>query len=71
MTKRRVGILIFNDVELLDFAGPFQVFSRRRLVAGAGIADRFGLYRGRNVGCSASSAALLVAAYESRCKERK
>jgi transcriptional regulator GlxA family with amidase domain len=24
---RTVGILIFNDVEVLDFAGPFEVFS--------------------------------------------
>jgi transcriptional regulator GlxA family with amidase domain len=30
-----VGILIFNDVEVLDFAGPFEVFSRTRTVAGA------------------------------------
>ena len=30
-----VGILIFDDVEVLDFAGPFEVFSRTRLVAGA------------------------------------
>lgn len=25
--KRRVTILVFNDVEVLDFAGPFEVFS--------------------------------------------
>lgn len=25
--KRMVGIFIFNDVELLDFCGPFEVFS--------------------------------------------
>lgn len=25
--KKTVGILIFNEVELLDFAGPFEVFS--------------------------------------------
>ncbi len=31
----RVGILIFDDVEVLDFAGPFEVFSRTRLVPGA------------------------------------
>jgi putative intracellular protease/amidase len=24
---RQVGILIFDDVEVLDFAGPFEVFS--------------------------------------------
>jgi len=29
-----VGILIFDGVEVLDFAGPFEVFSRTRLVAG-------------------------------------
>lgn len=27
MTKRSVAILLFNDVEVLDFAGPFEVFS--------------------------------------------
>jgi transcriptional regulator GlxA family with amidase domain len=36
MTARKyaVGILIFNGVELLDFAGPFEVFSRTRLTPG-------------------------------------
>jgi transcriptional regulator GlxA family with amidase domain len=29
--KRRVGILIFPDVEVLDFCGPFEVFSVTRL----------------------------------------
>jgi len=33
--KRSVAILLFNDVEVLDFAGPFEVFSRTRLVPGA------------------------------------
>lgn len=32
--KTRVGILIFDNVEVLDFAGPFEVFSRTRLVPG-------------------------------------
>ncbi|WP_424475471.1 DJ-1/PfpI family protein [Oceanobacillus kimchii] len=27
MTQRTVGILLFNEVEVLDFAGPFEVFS--------------------------------------------
>lgn len=27
MKKRNVGILIFNQAEVLDFAGPFEVFS--------------------------------------------
>ncbi|HMF98288.1 MAG TPA: DJ-1/PfpI family protein [Vicinamibacterales bacterium] len=35
MTRQTVGIFIFDDVEVLDFAGPFEVFSRTRLVAGA------------------------------------
>jgi len=33
-TPRNVGILIFDGVEVLDFAGPFEVFSRTRLVPG-------------------------------------
>jgi transcriptional regulator GlxA family with amidase domain len=33
--RRKVGILIFDDVEVLDFAGPFEVFSRTRTAAGA------------------------------------
>jgi transcriptional regulator GlxA family with amidase domain len=33
--RRNVGILIFDDVEVLDFAGPYEVFSRTRLEAGA------------------------------------
>ena len=31
---RNVGILLFDNVEVLDFAGPFEVFSRTRLVPG-------------------------------------
>ena len=34
MQKLSVGILIFDDVEVLDFAGPFEVFSRTRLEPG-------------------------------------
>jgi transcriptional regulator GlxA family with amidase domain len=34
MDPTNVGILIFDDVEVLDFAGPFEVFSRTRLVPG-------------------------------------
>jgi transcriptional regulator GlxA family with amidase domain len=33
--RKTVGIFIFDDVEVLDFAGPFEVFSRTRLVPGA------------------------------------
>jgi transcriptional regulator GlxA family with amidase domain len=32
--KMQVGILVFDDVEVLDFAGPFEVFSRARLTPG-------------------------------------
>lgn len=35
MDKLAVGILIFDGVEVLDFAGPFEVFSRTRLTLGA------------------------------------
>jgi transcriptional regulator GlxA family with amidase domain len=31
MTHRNVGILLFPDVEVLDFCGPFEVFSATRL----------------------------------------
>lgn len=29
--RRRIGILIFDDVEVLDFTGPYEVFSTTRL----------------------------------------
>jgi transcriptional regulator GlxA family with amidase domain len=31
MIGKRVGILLFDDVEVLDFCGPFEVFSATRL----------------------------------------
>lgn len=34
MRRRNVGILIFDGVEVLDFAGPYEVFSRTRLEPG-------------------------------------
>jgi len=34
MEQWTVGIFIFEDVEALDFAGPFEVFSRTRLEGG-------------------------------------
>jgi transcriptional regulator GlxA family with amidase domain len=34
MERWNVGILIFDQVEVLDFAGPFEVFSRTRLIPG-------------------------------------
>ena len=34
MNKLNTAIFIFDGVEVLDFAGPFEVFSRTRLVGG-------------------------------------
>lgn len=34
MTRMNVGILVFESVEVLDFAGPYEVFSRTRLEPG-------------------------------------
>jgi putative intracellular protease/amidase len=34
-SRDTVGIFVFDGVEVLDFAGPFEVFSRTRWVAGA------------------------------------
>ena len=34
MNPLNIGIFIFDGVEILDFAGPFEVFSRTRLVPG-------------------------------------
>ncbi|MFH0959905.1 MAG: DJ-1/PfpI family protein [Pseudomonadota bacterium] len=31
MDRKRIGIIIFDDVEVLDFCGPFEVFSLTRL----------------------------------------
>ncbi len=33
-TRLNVGVFLFDDVEVLDFAGPFEVFSRTRLAHG-------------------------------------
>ena len=34
MKRRSLGILLFPDVEVLDFAGPYEVFSRTRTTPG-------------------------------------
>jgi hypothetical protein len=31
MERKRVGIVLFEDVEVLDFCGPFEVFSATRV----------------------------------------
>jgi transcriptional regulator GlxA family with amidase domain len=36
MPTRNVGILIFDDVEVLDFAGPFEVFSMASAITSPG-----------------------------------
>jgi transcriptional regulator GlxA family with amidase domain len=40
-----VGILLFDDVEVLDFCGPFEVFSTARLVDADKQGDEHGLFR--------------------------
>jgi len=35
LTTRRVGVLVFDQVEVLDFAGPFEVFSVARREEGS------------------------------------
>lgn len=39
--KRSVGLLVFDDVELLDFAGPFEVFGVADELAGGNAFDVF------------------------------
>ena len=31
MERKRVGIVLFEDIEVLDFCGPFEVFCAVRL----------------------------------------
>jgi hypothetical protein len=31
MQRKRVGIVLFQNIEALDFCGPFEVFSATRL----------------------------------------
>lgn len=31
MSRKKVGIIVFNNVEVLDYCGPFEVFSVTRL----------------------------------------
>jgi transcriptional regulator GlxA family with amidase domain len=43
-TRRNVGILIFDDVEVLDFCGPFEVFSVSRKAGAEGDEALFNVY---------------------------
>jgi len=47
MQKQRptVGVLLFDDVEVLDFSGPFEVFSTARLVDADKQGDEHRLFR--------------------------
>lgn len=36
MPRRKIGILLFNEVEVMDFAGPFEVFSITENAAATG-----------------------------------
>lgn len=44
MTTRNVGILIFDDVEALDFSGPFEVLSMASAVTPAGESRPFAVF---------------------------
>jgi transcriptional regulator GlxA family with amidase domain len=51
--KKKVGILLFDEVEVLDFAGPFEVFSLAEVEGGKAyecftVSQRGGLTRARN-----------------------
>ncbi|HSM34251.1 MAG TPA: hypothetical protein VK987_09185, partial [Anaerolineae bacterium] len=37
--RQLVGILLFDEVEVLDFAGPFEVFSGTRAPDGSAYVD--------------------------------
>mgnify|MGYP001448668284 CR=1 FL=1 len=39
MERKRVGIVLFDDVEVLDFCGPFEVFVSTRLDEGTRMED--------------------------------
>ncbi len=41
MQKYNIGILLFNGVEVLDFAGPFEVFSVTSELSGFNFIDTF------------------------------
>ena len=43
MTRRKVGIPVFREVDVLDFCGPFEVFSVTRLDEDRGRQDPLAL----------------------------
>lgn len=53
MQPKTIGILVFNEVEVLDFAGPFEVFSLTRVDGRKAfdvklVAEKPGLHTARN-----------------------
>ena len=51
--RKTVGILVFNEVEVLDFAGPFEVFSLTRVDGEKAfdvklVAEKPGIHQARN-----------------------
>ena len=47
MRKKNTAILVFDDVEVLDFAGPFEVFSVTNELAGYSLLNIYTLARER------------------------
>lgn len=45
MTKKKIAILLFDDVEVLDFAGPFEVFSVTNELADYSLMDVYSVAR--------------------------
>ncbi|PLX89354.1 MAG: AraC family transcriptional regulator [Desulfuromonas sp.] len=45
MTKKNIAILLFDDVEVLDFAGPFEVFSVTNELADYSLMDVYSVAR--------------------------
>lgn len=45
MDKKKVAIFLFDDVEVLDFAGPFEVFSVTNELSGYSLMDVYSVAR--------------------------
>lgn len=48
MDKKKVAIFLFDDVEVLDFAGPFEVFSVTNELSGYSLMDVYSVARGKS-----------------------
>jgi len=47
MSKKKVAILLFDDIEVLDFAGPFEVFSVTNELSGYALMEVYTVARSR------------------------